>query len=438
MLIHKSGKRLYSGRQYVRIRLLSLYERDLQNEVIMRHHPVSTQRRFFAAIARGMLIGTVLSAVFLAGFVIRGRVPATAQEKNGEQFVLLNEVGNLLNTHYLRELPPDNELEYAAIRGYLGDLNDPYTFFIDPPVAQSESDVLAGQYGGIGVQVKHNEQGYFVLYPFRDSPAATAGILDGDILVAIDGAELDLAERLDVVDRMLRGEVGDGRGVNITVQRPGTEDRRDYFIEFAVVWVPSVVWRPLLEEPTFGYIQIIRFTARTPDELHTALTELDESGVVALILDLRANSGGLLQESVNVASEFLDGGIVFYERSREGETETYASEGGMALDRPLVVLIDQGTASAAELVAGAIRDRGRGILIGQRTYGKGSVQLIFRLSDNSSVHITAAEWFTPGRAPLDGHGLEPDISMIPAEDGRDVELGEAIRYLRAELETLNE
>jgi carboxyl-terminal processing protease len=102
------------------------------------------------------------------------------------------------------------------------------------------------------------------------------------------------------------------------------------------------------------------------------------------------------------------------------------------------VLIDQVTASAAELVAGAIRDRGRGILIGQRTYGKGSVQLIFRLSDNSSVHITAAEWFTPGRAPLDGHGLEPDISMIPAEDGRDVELGEAIRYLRAELETLNE
>jgi carboxyl-terminal processing protease len=405
---------------------------------MMRQNPISTQRRFFEAITRGMLIGTVLSAVFLAGFIIRGHVPATAQEKSSEQFVLLSEVGNLLNTHYLRDLPPDKELEYAAIRGYLGDLSDPYTFFIDPPVAQSESDVLAGQYGGIGVQVKHNEQGYFVLYPFRDSPAAAAGVQDGDILVAVNRAELDLAERLDVIDRMLRGEVGDGRGVTITIQRPGTEDRHDYFIEFAVVWVPSVVWRPLLEEPTFGYIQIIRFTARTPDELSMALTELNASGIVALILDLRGNSGGLLQESVKVASEFLDAGVVFYERSRDGETETYASGGGMALDKPLVVLVDQGTASAAELVAGAIRDRGRGILIGQRTYGKGSVQLIFRLSDDSSVHITAAEWFTPGRAPLDGHGLEPDIAMIPAEDGRDVELGEAIRYLHAELGTLND
>ncbi len=200
-----------------------------------------------------------------------------------------------------------------------------------------------------------------------------------------------------------------------------------------MVRVPSVVWRPLVEEPTFGYIQIIRFTARTPEELRTALTELNAAGVVALVLDLRGNSGGLLQESVEVASEFLDGGVVFYERSREGETETDASSGGLALDKPLVVLVDNGTASAAELVAGAIRDRGRGILIGQRTYGKGSVQLIFRLSDDSSIHITSAEWFTPSRAPLDGNGLEPDISMIPAEDGRDVELGEGIRQLHAML-----
>jgi carboxyl-terminal processing protease len=401
----------------------------------MNPNPGLTQRRFLEAVARGMLVGAVLGAVFLAGFVIRGRVPATAQEKNTGQFALLGEVENLVDTHYLRQLPPEKELEYAAIRGYLGGLNDPYTFFVDPPVAQSESDVLAGQYGGIGVQVKHNEQGLFVLYPFRDGPAAAAGVLDGDVLMAINGVELDTSERLDVIDQMLRGEVGDGQGVTITVRRPDAETTRDYFIEFAAVRVPSVIWRPLVEAPTFGYIQIIRFTARTPDELRTALTELNADGVVAFVLDLRGNSGGLLQESVDVASEFLDGGVVFYEQSREGETETDASPGGMATDRPLFVLVDHGTASAAELVAGAIRDRGRGILIGQRTYGKGSVQLIFRLSDESSVHITAAEWFTPSRYPLDGSGLEPDISMIPAEDGRDVELGEAIRYLQSALET---
>jgi carboxyl-terminal processing protease len=240
-----------------------------------------------------------------------------------------------------------------------------------------------------------------------------------------------LTERLDVVDQLLRGEVGEGRGVTITIRPFGTDNTVEYFIEFAVVQVPSVIWRLLAEEPAFGYVQVLRFTARTPDELRTALAALNEAGAVALVLDLRSNSGGLLQESVEVASEFLDGGVVFYEKSREGEKESLASEGGLALSQPLVVLVDHGTASASELVAGAIRDRGRGILIGQQTYGKGSVQFIFRLSDNSSIHITSAEWYTPSRTALDGNGLEPDITMIPAEDGRDVELGEAIRYLRS-------
>jgi carboxyl-terminal processing protease len=324
-------------------------------------------------------------------------------------------------------------MEYGAIRGYLAQLNDPYTFFVDPPVAQSESEVLAGQYGGIGVQVTRNEQGEFVLYPFRDGPAAAAGIKDGDVLVAVNGAEINLAERPDVVDQLLRGEVGEGRGVTVTVRTPGAEEARDYFIEFAVVQVPSVIWRPLDEDPAIGYIQVIRFTSRTPDELREAVLDLESQDVQAWVLDLRGNSGGLLQESVEVASEFLGSGVVFYEVSRTGETATEVVPGGEAADKPLVALVNGGTASAAELVAGAIRDNGRGILIGQKTYGKGSVQLIFRLADESSIHITSSEWYTPSKMPLDGQGLEPDIAMIPAEDGRDVELGEAVRYLQTEM-----
>jgi carboxyl-terminal processing protease len=391
------------------------------------------ERRLLEAIGRGVLTGVVLSAFFLAGFIVRGYMPATAQEKSDEQFPLLREVKALVDANYLRQLPPTKDLEYASIRGYLGQLNDPYTFFVDPPVAQSESEVLAGQYGGIGVQLKHNEQGQFVLYPFRDGPAAAAGVKDGDILVAVNGAQISSSERLDVVDQLLRGEVKSGNGVTITVQSPGSDQTRDYFIEFAVVMVPSVIWHPLVEDPTIGYIQIVRFTARTPEELQTALSELDAQKVTALVLDMRGNSGGLLQESVEVASQFLKGGVVFYEQRRDGETETDTIDGGTELSKPLVVLVDHGTASAAELVAGAIRDRGRGILIGQTTYGKGSVQLIFRLADDSSVHITSAEWFTPDRTPLDGNGLQPDISVTPAEDGRDVELGEAVRYLHSKL-----
>lgn len=394
-------------------------------------HPASFRRRLANALARGALLGALLGTAFFAGFVLRDRVPATAQERSAAPFGLLEEVEHLLEQNYLRVLPPHAEMEYAAIRGYLGALSDPFTFFIDPPVAQNESEVLAGQYGGIGVQVRRDERGDLVLFPFRDGPAARAGIADGDLLLAVDGAPISPQERLDVVDRMLRGEVGEGRGVTVTVRQPDVATARDVFVAFEVVMVPSVVWRVLHEAPDLGYVQIIRFTARTPEELRAALADLETQGVAGLILDLRGNSGGLLQESVAVASEFLDGGVVFYERTRNGETETLATPGGAALGQPLVVLVDQGTASAAELVAGALRDRGRGILIGQKTYGKGSVQLIFRLADGSSIHITSAEWFTPARAALDGQGLAPDIAMIPAEDGRDVELGEAIRYLTA-------
>ncbi len=391
----------------------------------------SRKSRLMLAAVRGIVTGVVLGGMFLAGYLLRDQAPVAANvDAEENEFPLLHEVKDLLEKNYLRPLPDDRTMEYAALRGFLGELNDPYTFFIDPPVAQSESHVLAGEYGGIGVQVQRNEQGDLVLYPFPDGPAARAGVEEGAILLAIDGMPLPPGERIDVVDGMLRGEVGGGRGVTITIRAPESDASRDVFIEFEVVQVPSIVWRMLAEEDTFGYVQIIRFTSRTPDELRTAIEDLKSQVAVALVLDLRGNSGGLLQESVEVASEFLDGGVVFYEVRRNGETTTEATPGGAWTEGPLVVLVDSGTASAAELVAGAIRDHERGILIGQRTYGKGSVQLIFRLSDGSSVHITSAEWFTPNRTPLEGNGLEPTISMIPDESGRDVELGEAVRQLR--------
>lgn len=392
---------------------------------------IASNRSGLGLIMRGVLAGVTLAFVFLAGYAAGKHFTATAQDKRDASFPLLGEAKQLLESNYLRELPPDREMEYGAIRGMFAELDDPYTFFIDPPVAQNESEVLAGEYGGIGTQLTRNEQGLLVLYPFPDGPADLAGILDGDILVTVNGQDIAPLERVDEVERRLRGEVGEGRGVELGVQAPGQDVIRTYFIEFEVVQVPSVVWRMLADAPTVGYVQILRFTSRTPDELRAALNDLAGQAMQALILDLRGNSGGLLQESVEVASEFVADGVIFYEDRRDGEVPTEASGDGTAVEVPLVVLVNQGTASASELVAGAIRDQGRGILIGQRTYGKGSVQLIFRLSDGSSVHITSAQWFTPARTPIDGNGLEPDIAMIPAEDGRDVELGEAVRYLQA-------
>lgn len=404
----------------------------------MQDHPRYIITHYKSSIIFGMIIGLCIGGAFATGFFLRGivdvqTIQASSSSESANGYPLLDEIQTLLDQYYLHEQPSATEREYAAARGMLNSLNDHYTFIVDPPVAQSESDVLAGTYGGIGVQVQRSEAGKLILFPFKDSPAIIGGIQDGDELIAINRAPVDLTLQADVIDQMLRGEVKEGNGVELTINKKSNEDELTIFIPFAVISVPSVVSRVIGEVPSIGYLQILLFTNRTPSELQAALVELETRNVSGLILDLRNNSGGLLQESVKVASEFLNGGVVVYENSKEGEESLNVEPGGKATDLPLVVLINQGTASAAELVAGAIRDRSRGTLIGQTTYGKGSVQQIFRLSDGSSLHITAAEWLTPNREHLDGVGLEPDITMIPDANGRDVELGEALRYLKEKL-----
>jgi carboxyl-terminal processing protease len=392
-----------------------------------------SETKYKRAVGIGLLAGLLLSVAFLGGFVLRDLLPAAsapliAADSNRDGYPLVDEVQTLLNDIYLREQPSYTDRQYAAIRGVLGSLDDPNTFFIEPPVARSESDALAGTYGGIGVQLQRNEQGEFVLYPYPDSPAADAGIESGAVLVAINDVPVALDAQQDAVDQQMRGEVVEGSGVRVTVRQNDTEST--FFVPFDVINVPSVISRVLEDDDRIGYIQILRFTSRTPAEVRDAINALDEQTISAFVLDLRDNSGGLLQESVAVAGIFLDGGVVVYEENQDGSRTLDAEPGGLATGRPLVVLVNRGTASAAELVAGAIRDRDRGILIGQQTFGKGTVQQIFTLSDGSSVHITSAEWFTPERVPLSGVGLEPNIPMIPDEQGRNVELGEAIRYLQ--------
>lgn len=374
-----------------------------------------------------------MALVFSAGYFARDLVPLTSfagQSSPSESgYPLLDEVQGFIDRNFLREQPAHSVREYAAIRGMLGSLNDRFTFFIDPPVAASESDALAGTYGGIGVQLKRNDQGEIELYPYADSPAERAGLANGDKLRAINGSELDLTLGQDQVDQMLRGEVGEGMGVEITVERADNSGDFTTFIEFEVINVPSVIWRVLAEAPSIGYIQVTSFTGRTPDELKIAIDDLNSFQVQALVLDLRNNTGGLLQESIQVANAFVGSGPLVYEINKQGENVFNAEPDRLLTGLPLAVLVNGYTASGAELVAGAIQDEERGILIGQKTYGKGTVQQIFPLSDQSSLHVTSAEWLTPGRHALDMVGLEPDISMIPDAQGRDVELSEAIRHL---------
>ena len=395
------------------------------------------QKRYAGEFRRSLLIGVAiglsLALVFAAGFFARDLVNLPTSIASTGSYPLLDEVQGLLDRHFLREQPSKDEREYAAIRGVLSALNDRFTFFIDPPVAASESDALAGTYGGIGVQIKRNERGDIELYPYDDSPAQKAGITNGDILLAVNGQALNPDTPQDSVDQMMRGEVKEGNGVELSVRRvAGGEDFTE-FILFDVINVPSVIWRVLPESSTLGYVQITRFTGRTPDELKAALTDLQASGVQALVLDLRNNTGGLLDESIQVANAFVESGPLVYQVDNRGERAFEAQPGNMLTNLPLAVLVNDYTASGAELVAGAIQDDQRGILIGQKTYGKGTVQQIFPLSDKSSLHVTSAEWLTPLHHALDTIGLQPDIAMIPDAQGRDVELGEAVHYLQGVL-----
>lgn len=388
------------------------------------------------SVLAGVFLGLFLAAIFAVGFFLRDVLDQQHEVQARVSYTLLDEVQELLDRVYLREQPSESARQYAAIKGMLTTLEDRNTFFIDPPVAASEADVLAGTYGGIGVSISRNETGEVVLYPFDDSPAIAAGIQTGMVLLEVNGVALMLSVPQDQIDQMLRGEVKDNNGVSLKVRDLAGEEQL-FFVPFAVINVPSMMWRVLIEDTRIGYIQLYRFTNRTPEELLQAVSELNDEDIAALVLDVRDNGGGLLQESVDVAGEFIDEGAIAYDVSKADETVYDTPQGGNALDIPLAILVNGNTASAAEILAGAIQDTKRGLVIGQQTYGKGSIQQIYVLSDGSSLHVTFAEWLTPNRRSIDGIGITPDITMIPDPNGRDVELGEAIRELQKQLDEGN-
>lgn len=346
---------------------------------------------------------------------------------------LFHEAWQLVEDNYIGDLPDSRQLSYAAIRGAMSALNDPYTVFLEPRLRDQEQISLRGNFGGIGAYVQRNEAGDTVLVPIPGNPAAEAGILDGDILLAIDGDEVTPDMSTEEIAAKIRGEKG--TIVILTVLHPEADEPTDVSVTRGDILVPSVFARRLPEQENIGYIQLSRFSGESAREVAEAVRDLQEEGIAALILDLRGNGGGLLDASVQIADQFIPDGDLLYQQSRtEGERVYTATAVDIAPDLPLVVLIDGGTASAAEILAGALQDRDRAELIGTVTFGKGSVQLVYDLSDGSSIHVTSARWFTPNRHEIDQQGLTPDIPVIPSaeaqEHGRDEILEEALRYLR--------
>ncbi|HET7377418.1 MAG TPA: S41 family peptidase, partial [Anaerolineae bacterium] len=304
--------------------------------------------------------------------------------------------------------------------------NDRYTIFAEPPATELQNQQLSGKFGGIGASIRRETDGRLVLSPFPDQAAAKAGVEEGDALIQVDDEVITTTTPTEEVIAWLRGEVG--TPVKLEVQRGAQQ--LVFTIQRAEINTPSVTWRILAQAPETGYVAISVFSATTSDELINAINDLRAHGAQRLIVDLRDNGGGLFNAAIDVAGQFVTGTIVIEAHRDKTETEFAPKSAGIALELPLVVLVNQNTASAAEIFAGAIQDKQRGLLIGDQTYGKGSVQNILPLSDGSSLHVTVAEWLTPNRRQINGKGLTPDIVIARTPEdiqaSRDPQLDRAI------------
>lgn len=387
--------------------------------------------RWWRGFVIGLLLGLLAGGVFVAGYSLGTRQHAPTGQ--GADFGMLWTVRDVLSSRFVGEAPPAKAQVYGAARGLTESYGDPYTRFVEPAPREMERDELRGHFGGIGAYMSRNDAGDLVLTVMRDRPAARAGIQDGDILLAVDNQAITPDMKVEEVVALVRGDVG--TTVSLKLLRPGQPEPYTVAVTRERIETPSVEWRVLDEAAHIGYVRLSLFGERTADELRTGLNELAAAGVNRLVVDLRGNGGGLVDAAVDVTSLFLREGNVLREVKRGGQERFYPvkSTRSSAQEWTLALLVNAGTASASEIVAGALRDQGRAILIGEKTYGKGSVQEVHELPDGSSVHVTVARWLTPNRQQIDGNGLEPAITIEftpeDREQGRDPQLLRAQAWL---------
>ncbi|MFN2106644.1 MAG: S41 family peptidase [Candidatus Promineifilaceae bacterium] len=343
------------------------------------------------------------------------------------------EVWGLIEDEFDGELPEDSDLLYGAIGGSINALEDPFTRFIRPEIAERLRDDLDGSVSGIGAIVRPGEDGAVeIVRPIDNQPADLAGLRAGDLIVAVDGDSVE-GKTFDEVLLAIRGP--EGTVVNLTVFREGERDLLEFSMERAEFEVP-IVESQLLEEDsqTIAYVRLSSFTHTAEDDVINALTGLLAQNPAGIIFDLRDNGGGFLDQAVAVSDLFLPEGVVLYERSTKGElNETfYSDDGDLAEELPLVVLVNAGSASASEIFAGAVQDNGRGVIIGEQTFGKGSVQHVHTLSDGSELRVTIARWYTPNDRSISEEGVTPDIEVETPDDlggEDDLQLQSAIDYI---------
>ncbi len=358
----------------------------------------------------------VLVANLLVGHRIHSKeAPVAPREDAYESMATFTKVLEQVRRNYVE---PDRtgykDLTHGALRGLMASL-DEHCEFMDPEEYRAMQEDTAGRFGGIGVVVGLRDGMLTVIAPMEDTPGYRAGLVSGDKLVEIDGRRTDDMDLGEAV-KLMRGPPGSR--VKIKILREGSTDVRSLEIERAVISVASVKDARIVEDG-IGYLRIVQFDERTASALDDALLMLEKKGARALVMDLRNNPGGLLQSAVDVSSRFIPrGAMVVYTQGRdERQRQTFLARGAAkSTEWPVVLLVNEGSASAAEIVGGALQDHKRAVLVGQRTFGKGSVQTILPMDDGSALRLTTSKYYTPGRRVIHDYGIEPDILIPVAPD----------------------
>lgn len=299
-------------------------------------------------------------------------------------------------------------LFYGALQGMVAGLDDPYSVYFPPKKAEEFTKDLSGEFDGIGAEIGIEDDVLTVISPLPGSPSEKAGLKTGDAILAIDGDEKPTASVEEAIAK-IRGKKG--TTVVLTILRTGEQDARNVTITRDTINIPTVNWH--LREDGIAYLRVLYFNDKTWKEFDAAVKGLLKAQAKGIVLDMRGNPGGYLETSVDVASEWLSAGsVVVKETFNNAKNNEYTSSGSHRLQgMPTVVLVDGGTASGAEIVAGAIQDAKAGTVIGEKTYGKGSVQDFEILPDGSALKLTVATWFTPLERAINGEGIQPDIIM---------------------------
>jgi carboxyl-terminal processing protease len=399
---------------------------------------MSMKLRTFVILLAGVAIGVSLS---LSRGVLADRdPPATPETLPWEDARLLAEVLERVKQDYVDKVD-DHDLMESAIRGMVSAL-DPHSAFLDSDEYDEIRISTTGNYSGVGIEVTMEDDGVKVVAPIDGTSAAKAGIRPGDMIVAIDGVPVDTSGLNDAINRM-RGKAG--TNVKVTVKRTGTEAPVDFVLERSNVQVHSV--KSELLEPGYGYVRITHFSETTGGDLNKAIASLKSASphgkLNGLVLDLRNNPGGVLEAAVAVSDAFIDEGPIVTANGRapDSKFEMDATPGDQLDGADLVVLVNAGSASASEIVAGALKDHARATLIGRTTFGKGSVQTVMPLSDGRAIKLTTSRYYTPSGASIQQKGITPDIVVDKDQnpvDGvsgamlveRDAEIGIALAKLK--------